>query len=109
MSHSAHPVPSLGRGRRLVVAIRVPRSGTGVSGSGQCTSWADKGYTSKAIRTWLRQRNLAHTIPERADQIADRLRRAGARHPRLTPHASRLTPHASRLTPHVSVILDAGP
>ncbi|MFB7837626.1 hypothetical protein [Streptomyces sp. NPDC056056] len=28
----------------------------------------DKGYSSRAIRTWLRQRGISHTIPERADQ-----------------------------------------
>ncbi|MFF2433039.1 IS5 family transposase [Streptomyces sp. NPDC058107] len=35
----------------------------------------DKGYSSKAIRAWLRRRNIAHTIPERTDQIRNRLRR----------------------------------
>lgn len=35
----------------------------------------DKGYSSKAIRTWLRRRGISHTIPERADQIRNRLRR----------------------------------
>ncbi|MFE4336832.1 hypothetical protein ACFRQM_48175 [Streptomyces sp. NPDC056831] len=25
----------------------------------------DKGYSSKAIRTWLWRRNIPHTIPER--------------------------------------------
>ncbi len=38
----------------------------------------DKGYSSKAIRTWLRRRDIAHTIPERADQVANRLRRGSA-------------------------------
>lgn len=32
-----------------------------------------KGYSSKAIRTWLRQRNIR--IPERSDRIRNRLRR----------------------------------
>lgn len=35
----------------------------------------DKGYSSRAIRTWLRRRGIRHTIPERADQIRNRLRR----------------------------------
>ncbi|WP_425265044.1 transposase [Streptomyces corchorusii] len=35
----------------------------------------DKGYSSKAIRTWLRRRGVGHTIPERSDQIRNRLRR----------------------------------
>lgn len=29
---------------------------------------ADKGYPSKANRAWLRERGIAATIPERADQ-----------------------------------------
>ncbi|MEK8172377.1 IS5 family transposase [Streptomyces sp. M19] len=35
----------------------------------------DKGYSSKAIRTWLRRRGISHTIPERSDQVCNRLRR----------------------------------
>ncbi|WP_425608628.1 hypothetical protein [Streptomyces albipurpureus] len=36
---------------------------------------SDKGRASGAIRTWLRRRGIAHTVPERADQIRNRLRR----------------------------------
>jgi transposase len=36
---------------------------------------ADKGYSSRAIRAYLRRRGIGHTIPERTDQIAGRLRR----------------------------------
>lgn len=36
---------------------------------------ADKGYSSRAIRGYLRGRGIAATIPERADQRANRLRR----------------------------------
>jgi transposase len=39
---------------------------------------ADKGYSAKAIRDQLRRRGIGHTIPERADQVANRHRR-GAR------------------------------
>ena len=35
----------------------------------------DKDYSSWAIRTWLRCRGIPHTIPERADQVRNRLRR----------------------------------
>ncbi|WP_420706572.1 transposase [Streptomyces sp. NRRL F-5727] len=35
----------------------------------------DKGYSSQAIRTWLRRWNIPHTIPERADQARNRARR----------------------------------
>ncbi|GHJ53009.1 hypothetical protein Nm8I071_23160 [Nonomuraea sp. TT08I-71] len=38
-------------------------------------SFADKGYSSKAIRANLRRRGIGHTIPERADQQANRRRR----------------------------------
>jgi transposase len=33
----------------------------------------EKGHSSKAIRTWLRRRGISHTIPERVDQIRNRL------------------------------------
>lgn len=38
---------------------------------------ADKGYPSKANRAWLRERDIATTIPERDDQIAHRRRKPG--------------------------------
>ena len=38
---------------------------------------ADKGYPSKANRAWLRERGIAATIPERADQIKHRRKRRG--------------------------------
>lgn len=34
-----------------------------------------QGLQLKAIRDWLRRRGIGHTIPERADQVANRLRR----------------------------------
>lgn len=33
-----------------------------------------KGYSSRAIRTWLRRRGIRCTIPERADQVRNRAR-----------------------------------
>jgi transposase len=39
---------------------------------------ADKGYSSRAIREHLRNRGIGHTIPERADQQANRHRRGSA-------------------------------
>ena len=38
---------------------------------------ADKGYPSKANRTWLRRHGIATTIPERDDQIAHRRKKPG--------------------------------
>lgn len=38
---------------------------------------ADKGYLSRANRSWLREHGIAATIPERQDQIAHRRKRPG--------------------------------
>ncbi|MFJ2864128.1 IS5 family transposase [Kitasatospora sp. NPDC087314] len=64
-------------------AIRVPRIGPGRPRIRPDHLLGDKGYSSKAIRTWLRQRRITHTIPERADQVANRQRggRKGGRPP----------------------------
>ncbi|WP_436319328.1 IS5 family transposase [Streptomyces nigra] len=59
----------------VMQAIRVPRLGQGRPRVRPGHVIGDKGYSSKAIRTWLRQRNIRHTIPERSDQTLNRLRR----------------------------------
>ncbi len=59
----------------VMEAIRVPRIGPGRPRTRPSHVIGDKGYSSKAIRTWLRRRGIAHTIPERADQVRNRLRR----------------------------------
>ncbi|MFI6210332.1 IS5 family transposase [Streptomyces sp. NPDC051041] len=59
----------------VMEAIRVPRLGPGRPRVRPDHVIGDKGYSSKAIRTWLRRRNIRHTIPERSDQIRNRLRR----------------------------------
>lgn len=56
-------------------AIRVPRIGPGRPRVRPDHILGDKGYSSKAIRSWLRHRGIPHTIPERADQKANRARR----------------------------------
>ncbi len=64
-------------------AIRVPRLGPGRPRNRPDHVLGDNGYSSKAIRAWLRRRGVGasgrrgvgHTIPERADQIRNRLRR----------------------------------
>ncbi|MEU8680061.1 IS5 family transposase [Streptomyces sp. NPDC048611] len=58
----------------VMEAIRVPRTGPGRPRTRPVHVLGDKGYSSTAIRTWLRRRN-PDTIPERADQIRNRLRR----------------------------------
>ncbi|WP_345475945.1 IS5 family transposase, partial [Actinoallomurus oryzae] len=52
---------------------------------------ADKGYSSRAIRAYLRCRRIAATIPERRDQQAGRLRRGsqGGRPPVFDPQIYR--------------------
>lgn len=35
----------------------------------------NKGYSSRAIRAWLRRRGIAHAISERSDQVRNRARR----------------------------------
>lgn len=40
---------------------------------------ADKGYSARKIRAYLRRRGIACTIPERIDQINGRIRRGEAR------------------------------
>ncbi|AVI00316.1 IS5 family transposase (plasmid) [Streptomyces sp. WAC00288] len=56
-------------------AIRVPRTGPGRPRTRPDHVIGDKGYSSKAIRTWLRRRGIRHTIPERADQVRNRARK----------------------------------
>ena len=54
--------------------IRVPRIGPGRPRVRPAHVLGDKGYSSRAIRTWLRRRGISHTIPERSDQVRNRLR-----------------------------------
>ncbi|MES9511054.1 IS5 family transposase [Streptomyces sp. NPDC000609] len=56
-------------------AIRVPRPGPGRPRIRPDHVLGDKGYSSRAIHARLRQRGVGHTIPERTDQIRNRLRR----------------------------------
>ncbi|WP_241200593.1 IS5 family transposase [Streptomyces sp. ADI92-24] len=56
-------------------AIRVPRIGPGRPRTRPDHVLGDKGYSSRAIRAWLRRRGIPHTIPERADQAGNRARR----------------------------------
>ncbi|GAA4084564.1 hypothetical protein GCM10022214_50530 [Actinomadura miaoliensis] len=58
-----------------MAAIRVPRLGPGRPRVWPGHLVADKGYSTRAIRAWLRRRGIGATIPERADQIRNRLRK----------------------------------
>lgn len=59
----------------VLEAVRVPRAGRGRPRTRPDRVLGDKAYSSRAIRTWCRRHGIAVTIPERADQIANRLRR----------------------------------
>ena len=64
--------------------IRVPRRGLGRPRTRPHRLLGDKGYSSAANRRLLTRRGIAVTIPQRADQLANRRRKghAGGR-----PHA----------------------
>ncbi|WP_435878011.1 IS5 family transposase [Streptosporangium canum] len=64
----------------VMEVIRVPRAGAGRPRTRPAQVIADKGYSSRAIRTYLRRRKISATIPERADQLAGRARRGHRRH-----------------------------
>ncbi|MGZ3113416.1 IS5 family transposase [Streptomyces sp. H62] len=59
----------------VMEAIRVPRIGPGRPRTRPVHVLGDKGYSFRAIRAWLRRHGIGHTIPERADQVRNRLRR----------------------------------
>ncbi len=71
----------------LMSALRVARTGPGRPRTRPDYVVADKGYSSRANRRLLRERGIAHTIPEKADQAANRRRKgsAGGRPPGFDP------------------------
>ena len=56
-------------------AISVPRRGPGRPRRRPQRVLADKAYSSRAIRSWLRRRGIRATIPQPSDQHAHRKRR----------------------------------
>lgn len=60
----------------VMAAIKVPRVGPGRPRIRPDRVIADKGYSRRAIRTRLRRRGIARTVPGRADQIRNRARRS---------------------------------
>ncbi len=62
----------------VLAGIRVPRVGRGRPRTRPVRVLADKAYSSKANRAHLRRRGITCTIPEKADQAANR-RRKGSR------------------------------
>ena len=71
----------------LLDAIRVPRPGSGRPRKRPAHLTADRGYSYTTCRRLLRQRRIAHTIPERSDQQQARARRGakGGRPPLVDP------------------------
>jgi transposase len=55
--------------------IRVPRNGGGRPRTRPTTVIADRAYSSRAIRSHLRRRNIRAVIPQPDGQIGHRLRR----------------------------------
>ena len=78
--------------------IRVPRAGAGRPRTRPDRVLADKAYSSRAIRDWLRRRGIRATIPQPCDQQAHRLRRGsnGGRPPAFDKQAYRLRNVAER-------------
>jgi transposase len=71
----------------LLDAIRVPRPASGRPRKRPAHLVADRGYSYPTCRRLLRQRRIAHTIPERSDQQQARARRGarGGRPPKVDP------------------------
>ena len=67
--------------------IRVPRLHAGRPRARPDRVLADKAYGSRANRAWLRARKIAATIPEKADQVANRKKKgsSGGRRPAFDP------------------------
>ncbi|MET9293060.1 transposase [Streptomyces sp. NPDC003077] len=63
---------------KLMGRIRIARTGGGRPRTRPVRVIADRAYSSRAIRTHLRRRQIAHTIPEKRDQAGHRLRRGSA-------------------------------
>ncbi|MFE0802678.1 IS5 family transposase [Streptomyces sp. NPDC058812] len=63
--------------RPLLERIRVPRTGPGRPRCRPDQVIADKAYSSRGFRAYLRKRGIANTIPEKTDQRRHRLRRGG--------------------------------
>ncbi|MBO4165500.1 IS5 family transposase [Micromonospora sp. MMS20-R2-23] len=71
----------------VLAAIRVPRLVTGRPRTRPDRVLADRAYTSKANRAYLRRRGIAATIPSKADQDANRRKKGskGGRPPAFDP------------------------
>jgi transposase len=75
-----------------MAALRIARRGRGRPRTRPGRLLADKAYSNKAIRGYLRRRRINTTIPEPDDQIAHRRARgsAGGRPPAFDPETYKL-------------------
>ena len=75
----------------VLEAIRVPRQGAGRPRTRPDRVLADKAYTSRGNRAYLRRRGIRATIPSKADQDAARRRKGsqGGRPPAFDPERYR--------------------
>ncbi|RFU83880.1 IS5 family transposase [Streptomyces triticagri] len=62
----------------VMEGIRVPRLAAGRPRTTPNSVSADKGYSNRRTRHYLRRRGIRHTIPEKRDQAAGRARRGSA-------------------------------
>ncbi|MFG2593942.1 transposase [Streptomyces sp. NPDC048438] len=60
---------------QVLAQVRIRRSGPGRSRNRPDHLLGDKGYSSRSVRNYLRERGTRHTVPERSDQQANRRRR----------------------------------
>jgi transposase len=72
-----------GQFEAVLERIRVPRQGRGRPRIKPDSVSADRAYSNRRTRRYLRRRGIRHVIPEKRDQAANRVRRgrAGGRPP----------------------------
>ena len=63
---------------QVLAKVEFRRHGPGRPATRPTRVLADKGYSSRANRAYLRRRKIAATIPERCDQQGNRARRGSA-------------------------------
>jgi transposase len=63
---------------QFMAEVRVPREGGGRPRTRPEAVSADKAYSCRRIRSYLRKRQIPHRIPEKRDQIGHRLSRGSA-------------------------------
>ncbi|MBT2393619.1 IS5 family transposase [Streptomyces sp. ISL-1] len=63
---------------KVMERIRMPRTSGGRPRTRPGHVLADRAYSSRSIRSYLRERQIPHTIPEKRDQAGHRLRRGSA-------------------------------